>query len=381
MPTTPYAKLLLTLNAGATTSGGVVASVGNVVQLSGESTVGWTQQRYEISDYPLTFACPSGWSTDTNGVYFYAASAVPPPFTLPAAWGKFMLSLVVNNGINGSGHIDFTLTDTSTALSVLSPTLGLHDLGFGETTQYNALKLWIGDLRANYRLIDTALAGAVLALSSTTPAAVGTAGSVGTGTTAARADHVHALPFTPVQAALGAASGAVGINDQNLTGVGASFAFSSLASGPTIAQPIIAGFGATTGNDLTVVAQPGQAQTGGAANNNGGSLVLHGGLAGTGGGGAAGVQGSVQIVGGDVVVQAGATTGTLQIEGLGSGGIVMTGGTVFVNDVKFGAKTGFNNTAPIAKPTVTGAKGGNAALGSLLTALANYGLVIDSTSA
>jgi hypothetical protein len=41
---------------------------------------------------------------------------------------------------------------------------------------------------------------------------------------------------------------------------------------------------------------------------------------------------------------------------------------------------GFNGTAPIAKPTVTGAKGGNAALTSLMTALANYGLVTDSTS-
>lgn len=42
---------------------------------------------------------------------------------------------------------------------------------------------------------------------------------------------------------------------------------------------------------------------------------------------------------------------------------------------------GFNNTPPVAKPTVTGAKGGNAALGSLLTALASYGLVTDSSTA
>jgi hypothetical protein len=42
---------------------------------------------------------------------------------------------------------------------------------------------------------------------------------------------------------------------------------------------------------------------------------------------------------------------------------------------------GFNSTAPIAKPTVSGAKGSNAALGSLLTALANYGLITDSSSA
>lgn len=42
---------------------------------------------------------------------------------------------------------------------------------------------------------------------------------------------------------------------------------------------------------------------------------------------------------------------------------------------------GFNNASPIAKPTVTGSRGGNAALASLMTALANYGLVTDSTTA
>jgi hypothetical protein len=41
---------------------------------------------------------------------------------------------------------------------------------------------------------------------------------------------------------------------------------------------------------------------------------------------------------------------------------------------------GFNGTAPIAKPTVSGSKGANAALASLLTALAAYGLVTDSSS-
>jgi hypothetical protein len=42
---------------------------------------------------------------------------------------------------------------------------------------------------------------------------------------------------------------------------------------------------------------------------------------------------------------------------------------------------GFYGTVPIAKQTITGAKGGNAALASLLTALATYGLITDTTSA
>jgi hypothetical protein len=40
----------------------------------------------------------------------------------------------------------------------------------------------------------------------------------------------------------------------------------------------------------------------------------------------------------------------------------------------------FGVTAVTARPTVTGSKAGNAALGSLLTALASYGLVTDSTT-
>lgn len=43
-------------------------------------------------------------------------------------------------------------------------------------------------------------------------------------------------------------------------------------------------------------------------------------------------------------------------------------------------KLGFRNSTPITKPTVTGSRGGNAALASLLTALANQGLITDSSS-
>lgn len=42
---------------------------------------------------------------------------------------------------------------------------------------------------------------------------------------------------------------------------------------------------------------------------------------------------------------------------------------------------GFQGTNPIAKPPITGSRGGNAALASLLTQLANYGLITDSTTA
>lgn len=44
-------------------------------------------------------------------------------------------------------------------------------------------------------------------------------------------------------------------------------------------------------------------------------------------------------------------------------------------------KIAFHGATPVAKQTVSGAKGSNAALGSLLTALANLGIITDSTSA
>lgn len=55
------------------------------------------------------------------------------------------------------------------------------------------------------------------------------------------------------------------------------------------------------------------------------------------------------------------------------------------NGMKIGTATtqriGFYNTTPVAQQTVTGSRGGNAALANLLTTLATLGLIVDSTSA
>jgi hypothetical protein len=59
----------------------------------------------------------------------------------------------------------------------------------------------------------------------------------------------------------------------------------------------------------------------------------------------------------------------------GSGFIQLT------QDVKIVNRVGFNNASPLSKPTISGSRGGNAALASLLTALASYGLITDSTTA
>lgn len=58
---------------------------------------------------------------------------------------------------------------------------------------------------------------------------------------------------------------------------------------------------------------------------------------------------------------------------------VLTGSTVRINCNATGI--GFFAAAPVAKPTVTGSRGGNAALTSFLTAIADLGLITDSTTA
>jgi hypothetical protein len=52
----------------------------------------------------------------------------------------------------------------------------------------------------------------------------------------------------------------------------------------------------------------------------------------------------------------------------------------FPHDLQVDGNSGFNGTTPISKPTVSGSRGGVAALASLITALASYGLVTDSST-
>ncbi len=172
MPTTPYARLLVSLDGGPTASGGIGATGGQVAQLSGESTANWTQQRWEIYDYPTGFACPAGWSTGSGGVYFYESSSTPPPFAIPASpsWGKYMLRLRVNAGLS-NGVALASLLDESTALSVPSPVMGIDSIGYQETTQFSATKKWVAAVQDALTEIDSTIGGlgGVTSVSGTAP--------------------------------------------------------------------------------------------------------------------------------------------------------------------------------------------------------------------
>lgn len=64
-----------------------------------------------------------------------------------------------------------------------------------------------------------------------------------------------------------------------------------------------------------------------------------------------------------------------------TGAVVVANELQVVGDVNLdGTNLGFYGATPGAKPTITGSRGGNAALGNLLTALATLGLITNSTS-
>jgi len=68
----------------------------------------------------------------------------------------------------------------------------------------------------------------------------------------------------------------------------------------------------------------------------------------------------------------------LEAEDLGG---ILRPGAIRVGTAASATAVGFHNTDPIVKPSVTGSRGGNAALASLLTKLDNYGFIADNTTA
>lgn len=76
--------------------------------------------------------------------------------------------------------------------------------------------------------------------------------------------------------------------------------------------------------------------------------------------------------------------GTNEIINISPAGTIIYGniflGTSNTNTLTISSKVGFYSATPIAKPTITGSKGGNAALTSLLSALSSFGLITNSTT-
>jgi hypothetical protein len=84
-------------------------------------------------------------------------------------------------------------------------------------------------------------------------------------------------------------------------------------------------------------------------------------------------------IGTGLTVTSGGATITAAGVAISAGGLAVVGGSA-TDTLKVTGNQGFYNTAPISKQTVSGSKASNAALASLMTALAALGLVTDSTS-
>lgn len=164
--TTPYAKALVSVNGGANTSGGIDVPSAAAIDLVPESTVGWKQAKWEFVDYPEGWATPAGWTLGADGT-IYSTAFTPPQITLPAntvLWGVWMLRLRVNEQVSNDQVAVGSLLDTSTALSMLSPS-GLRDIGAREgshfTTAATRIKRWLRSYQRNLRAIEASGGGSV----------------------------------------------------------------------------------------------------------------------------------------------------------------------------------------------------------------------------
>ena len=158
------ATLRFRINNGAVQTGTVSDTPSNLhgktVSFSAASTAGWrTAARWMIEDYPDGYACPDGWTGDAGGVYYYLSDPIlgltPPDITLPDSsditagmWGKFEFRLLVNG----------TVYSQKCGIEIISPN-GVHDLAFGEQSEFDAQRAWTGDQKKNLRTFDGALAG------------------------------------------------------------------------------------------------------------------------------------------------------------------------------------------------------------------------------
>lgn len=162
MPTTPYAKLFLSINGGALSTGGVTVGPSDTVQLSAESTVGWDRPAtvFQITAYPEGWATPDGWTLNAMSGYieYFAngdSGVTPPLITMPdgsdiaaGIWGKWKFRLLVNGG---GGQ----LTDWDSGVLIVSPNLGLHSVARGERGEFGGAQgQWAREIQRDMKVLD-----------------------------------------------------------------------------------------------------------------------------------------------------------------------------------------------------------------------------------
>lgn len=160
----PYVKIVASVSGGAPTSGGLAVLTSDTVQLDLESTAGIATVLWEIYDYPVGYAGPAGWTVDAPGNRFWYAGLVPPVLDMSGApWGKYLLRATGDNGVRGGVVAVLpadgtTMRDESTALVIYSQN-GLVSVAAFETTQFDSVRGWAGQLKQDLHAIDSLLGG------------------------------------------------------------------------------------------------------------------------------------------------------------------------------------------------------------------------------
>lgn len=149
MPTAPYAKLLVSVDGGANSSGGLTVDASASIQLKAESKDSWGNPAtvWSIYSFPEGFPLPTDWTEADDGSYQWVGSSDPPPFTTSVA-GKYMLALIVRGGQGAD------TTDLTTALCV-ETTRGLRGIGYLEGAQFGGEReRWVAEIRHDLKVLD-----------------------------------------------------------------------------------------------------------------------------------------------------------------------------------------------------------------------------------
>lgn len=162
MSGTPYARLLVSLNGGAAAAGGIEAAASDDVDFVYESTIGWPSSPapyLEIYEAPVGWSpVPStGWVATDGGGWKYYGTTPPPTIAAPDAahFGKVACQLVVGGGLK-DGVLSADMTSGATIL-VRSASVGLESVAWRESTEFDAVRAWIGAIQRDIRLLETSL--------------------------------------------------------------------------------------------------------------------------------------------------------------------------------------------------------------------------------
>lgn len=222
MPSTPYARLLVSLNGGAAAAGGIEAAASDDLDFVYESTIGWPSSPapyLEIYEAPLGWApVPStGWVATDGGGWKYYGTTPPPTIAAPDAahFGKVACQLVVGGGLR-DGVLSSDMTSGVTVL-VRSASVGLESVAARETTEFDAIRSWVGSIQRDLRLLETSLAA------------------------------VGALTEAQLRAVSATLTAALPVNSKKITGLANGSASTDAAAFGQIATAINAAISGTTG--------------------------------------------------------------------------------------------------------------------------------------